>query len=102
MIIEGYVTNSAVTQPPLIWRQKIRSNVEKNLLIKRVNAGLPAPSRPRQYLASNSHEADELEFEIIFPNNKKYENNKLSKISSTSFLFDFGFRIQIQNVRLAW
>ena len=57
----------------------------------------------RQDLTSNCHETDKLEFEIIVPTtSSQYENNKLSKISSTSFLFDFGFRIQNQKVRLVW
>ena len=50
-----------------------------------------------------THEADKFEFEIIVPTTRsQYENNKLSNISSTSFLFDFGFGIQNQKVRLAW
>ena len=56
-----------------------------------------------QDLTSNCHEADEFQFEIIVPTTRsQYENDKLSKISSTSFHFDFGFRIQSKKVRLAW
>ena len=57
----------------------------------------------RQDLTSNCHEANKFDFEIIVPTTRsQYENNKLSKISPTTFLFDFGFRIQNEKVRLAW
>ena len=77
---------------------KISLERQKNLLIKRVNRGLPVPSRFHQDLTSNCHQADKFEFEIIVPTTRS-QHNKMSKISSTWFLFDFGF--QNQKVRLA-
>ena len=42
--LEGAVTNCAVTRPLLIWHYSLLER-QKTLLIKRVNRGLPAPSR---------------------------------------------------------
>ena len=75
---------------------------QKTLLVKRVNRGLPAPYRFPPRFDIKLSRSWQVRVWNYRPNNKKYENNKLSKISSTSFLFDFGFRIQNEKVRLAW
>ena len=75
---------------------------QQNILIKRVNGALPAPSRFPPIFGIKLSSNWQVRVQNYRPHNKKYENNKLSKISSTTFLFDFGFRIQIQEVRLAW
>ena len=75
---------------------------QRILLIKRLNRGFQLLVVSHKDLTSNCHQADKFEFEIIVPTTRsQYENNKLSKISSTSFLFDFGFRIQNEKGRLA-
>ena len=76
-----------------------RISPEKEQL-QRVNRGLPSSF---SFPTNICPQADKFEFEIIVPTtSNQYENNKLSNISSTSFLFDFGFRIQNQKVHLAW
>ena len=75
---------------------------QKNLLIKRVSRGLSAPSRFPPRFDIKLSRSWQVRVWNYRPNNKKYENNKLSKISPTTFLFHFGFRIQNEKVRLAW
>ena len=76
----------------------------KNSLERQESRGLPAPSRfPPRLDIKFGHQADKFQFEVIVPTtSNQFENNKLSNVFSTSFLFDFGFRIQNQKVRLAW
>ena len=86
---------------------KIRSSVKKPLLIKHVNIGYSWPSSSFSFpTLIRDKILIKLTSSISKLSSQQGANNTKTTnyhdISSTSFLFDFGFRIQNQKVRLAW